>query len=206
MSFRQHVIIGVVLISFLSCITKSTNVIDKSPVKYLEIPTNSIDHTLLSYDNTVSLWKLDNKPYSGYIVEYYPDSILKQKTGIIDGRKEHRSTFWHPNGKVKQIAFYHLGKLNGSKKVWSSDSTHILLSSLNYVEGKAHGEQLKWYSSGELYKKLNLNMGKEEGIQQAYRKNGDLYANYEAKEGRIFGLKKAALCFGLDDEIIQYEK
>ena len=48
-------------------------------------------------------------------------------------------------------------------------------------------------------------MGKEEGIQQAFRKNGDLFANYEAREGRIFGLKKAALCFGLEDEKIQNE-
>ena len=31
-------------------------------------------------------------------------------------------------------------------------------------------------------------------------------ANYEAKEGRTFGLKKASLCFGLEDENIQYEK
>jgi antitoxin component YwqK of YwqJK toxin-antitoxin module len=72
--------------------------------------------------------------------------------------------------------------------------------------GKAHGEQKQWYPTGELYKKLNMNMGKEEGIQQAFRKNGDLYANYEAKEGRIFGLKKAALCYGLEDENIKYEK
>lgn len=49
-------------------------------------------------------------------------------------------------------------------------------------------------------------MGKEDGIQQAFRENSALYANYEAKEGRIFGLKKTALCFGLEDENIQYEK
>lgn len=48
-------------------------------------------------------------------------------------------------------------------------------------------------------------MGMEEGIQQTFRKNGALYANYEAKEGRIFGLKKAALCYGLEDQSIQYE-
>ena len=46
-------------------------------------------------------------------------------------------------------------------------------------------------------------MGKEEGIQQAFRKNGDLYANYEAKNGRIFGLKKASLCFGLENQKIK---
>lgn len=49
-------------------------------------------------------------------------------------------------------------------------------------------------------------MGREEGLQQAFRRNGYLYANYEARNGRIFGLKKAALCYGLEDENIQYEK
>lgn len=46
-------------------------------------------------------------------------------------------------------------------------------------------------------------MGKEEGLQQAFRENGVLFANYEAKDGRVFGLKKAKLCFGLEDESIQ---
>lgn len=49
-------------------------------------------------------------------------------------------------------------------------------------------------------------MGKEEGMQQAFRKNGDLFVNYEARNGRIFGMKKAALCFGIEDKNIQYEK
>jgi antitoxin component YwqK of YwqJK toxin-antitoxin module len=89
--------------------------------------------------------------------------------------------------------------------MWSPDSSHVLLSHLNYVAGKVHGEQKKWYPTGELFKKLHLNMGKEEGLQQAFRKNGVLFANYEAKKGRVFGLKKAVLCFGLEDEKIQYE-
>ncbi len=37
----------------------------------------------------------------------------------------------------------------------------------------------------------------------AFRKNGVLFTNYEARNGSVFGLKKAALCFGLADENIQ---
>ncbi|EPR68296.1 hypothetical protein [Cyclobacterium qasimii] len=48
-------------------------------------------------------------------------------------------------------------------------------------------------------------MGREEGLQQAFRKNGELFANYEAKDGRIFGLKRAVLCVGLEDEVVKYE-
>jgi len=96
--------------------------------------------------------------------------------------------------------------LHGDKKVWSQDSAHILLTHYTFQNGSAHGEQKKWYPTGELFKVLHLNMGKEEGIQQAFRKNGALFANYEAREGRIFGLKKAALCYGLEDEQVKLSK
>jgi antitoxin component YwqK of YwqJK toxin-antitoxin module len=45
--------------------------------------------------------------------------------------------------------------------------------------------------------------GQEEGMQKAWRENGKIYNNYEAKNGRIFGLKRASLCFQLEDEIVQ---
>ena len=98
---------------------------------------------------------------------------------------------------------FHEGKLHGTKKVWSNEFGYTLIAHLNYENGKAHGEQIQWYKTGELYKKLNLYEGNEDGIQQAFRKNGALYANYEAKNGRIFGLKKTALCYGLEDEKIK---
>lgn len=172
----------------------------------LEIPQTTVDISMLDYDNKASLWTLNDLNYSGYSVTYHQDSTLKKKVAILNGKKENQSTRWFPDGHLKQLAHYHKGKLHGEKKMWSSEADHILISHLNYYLGKAHGVQRKWYPSGELYKKLNLNMGREEGIQQAFRKNGDLYANYEAKNGRIFGLKKAALCFGLEDEQLKSSK
>lgn len=172
----------------------------------VEIPDTSVDKALLVHNKAKSLWTLDDQAYSGYIVSFYQDRTLKEKIGLFNGKKEGQLQRWYPDGHLKQVANYSKGKLHGEKKVWTSDKDHVLISQLNYQSGKVHGAQTKWYPSGELYKKLNLNMGKEEGIQQAFRINGDLYANYEAKNGRIFGLKKAALCFGLEDENFQYEK
>ena len=59
---------------------------------------------------------------------------------------------------------------------------------------------------GRALQKAELKNGKEEGMQQAFRKNGVAYANYEAREGRIFGLKKTALCYGLEDENLKSKK
>lgn len=169
------------------------------------IPNRVVNKPSLYYDNETSLWLLNNKPYSGHMVSFHPDSTLKEKVGILNGKKQNQTTQWYPDGQLKLVANYHEGKLHGEKKLWSTDAKHILITHLNYQLGKPHGEQKQWYPTGELYKLLNMNMGREEGIQQAFRKNGDLYANYEAKNGRIFGLKKASLCYGLEEETIKYE-
>jgi len=195
----------------LSC-TKKGNTEIKTPIgsvpteTTLEIPNMIIDKSKLIYNNKTALWLLDNKPYSGYAISYFPDNTIQEKTGILNGRKQNKAIEWYPDRHFKLVANYFKGKLHGEKKVWSPDTNHVLISQFNYHLGKAHGAQKKWYPTGEIYKKLNLDMGKEEGVQQAFRKNGDLYANYEAKNGRIFGLKKAALCYGLEDEKVQYEK
>jgi len=166
----------------------------------LVVPTNQIEKSELSYNRYKSLWTKNEKLFSGYAVSYYSNGNLKEKFGILNGRKQNEEIQWFLNGTICSMANYYKGKLHGEKKSWTSDSSYVLISHLNYYLGKAHGQQKKWYPTGELFKVLNLNMGKEEGIQQAFRKNGDLYANYEAKEGRIFGLKKAKLCYSLEEE------
>lgn len=172
----------------------------------VEIPNVITSDSILNYDNKKSLWTLNEDLYSGYSVSWHQDSTLATKTGIYKGRKQGRAIRWYPDGHLRQVANYERGKLHGVRKTWSSDTDHVLIAQLSYQMGKAHGEQKKWYPTGELYKVLNLNMGEEEGIQRAFRKNGVLYANYEAKNGRIFGLKKASLCYGLEDENIKSRK
>ena len=160
----------------------------------------------LNYNPNNSHWTFDGQIFSGYAVSYFPNQTLKEKIGILEGKKHNASLKWYADGHLQRSAQYAGGKLDGSKKTWSPDSLHVLVSHLNYQRGKLHGIQTKWYPTGEIFKVLNLKNGKEEGMQKGYRKNGDLYANYEAREGRIFGLKKAALCYGLEDEKIQYAR
>lgn len=164
------------------------------------IPDTTVAFSELQHIKNTSVWTWNGQPFSGYAISFYQDSSLSQQVGFSQGKKEGKASRWYPAGHLRQIATYHQGKLHGEKKVWSPDASHVLLSHLRYHLGKPHGEQATWYPTGELHKKLTLHMGREEGIQQAFRTNGALYANYEAKNGRIFGLKKASLCFGLEDE------
>lgn len=169
----------------------------------LPIPDQTVDKSALHFNTQNSTWTLDGQLYAGFANEYYPDSTLKGKFEFLDGKMQNEAVHFFPDGHPKLLETYYQGKLHGEKKMWSSDAPHILVAQLNFYQGKMHGEQKKWYPTGELFKKLNLDMGREKGIQQAFRKNGNLYANYEALNGRIFGLKKAALCFDLESEKIR---
>lgn len=195
------------ILSTSACIVdqmKDYSSVPNSAEKSLIVPINQIDKSKLTYDRFKSMWLLDSVPYSGFAITNYEDGKVNEKFGILKGKKQNESITYFPDGRYKSISHYKRGKLHGEKKTWVQDSLYLLISHLNYQNGRVHGKQKKWYPTGELFKVLNLNMGKEEGMQQAYRKNGALYANYEAKDGRIFGLKKAALCYGLEEEKIQY--
>ena len=195
------------LCALISCSKEKKVTTAESPrkEKSLQVPQKTVTLDEVVFDAKISRWLLNSTPYSGYCISKYPNGQLAEKFGVIAGRKEGPSETWFVDGHLKSSASYTRGKLDGVKSNWSPDATHILLSKLNYQNGKGHGIQRKWYATGEPFMVLTLNMGKEEGLQKAFRKNGDLYANYEAKEGRIFGMKKAKLCFGIESEIVNYE-
>lgn len=204
---NQNIIsILIVCFLFIGCL-KNNNPKDielkDSSSTLVSIPDTITMKSKLFYDTTKSAWTLNNNLYSGYLVDYYNNKLPKEKIGILNGKKHNLDIQWYADGHYKRITTYKNGKIHGDKKIWSSDIKHTLVAHYKFVSGKPHGEQKKWYVTGELFKKMNLNMGKEEGLQQAYRKNGSLYANYEAKKGRIFGLKKAELCYSLENEKIK---
>lgn len=200
---KRHLIIVVVSLLALGCSKQSnvsTDLQELDDLPSINIPSKTVDLSLLNYDNQTSIWTLDGERFSGYGVRYYEDGSLQEKFGVYNGKKQNEAEHWYPDGHLKHWAQYHQGKLHGVKKSWTPEAPHILIAHLQYRFGKAHGLQKKWYTSGEIFKILQLNMGREEGIQQAFRKNGDLFANYEAKDGRIYGLKKASLCYELENE------
>ncbi len=198
--FRSLLILSLL---FLACSEKTGELSQSTDdLNVLAVPETIISKSALKYDNSTSRWTLNDLPFSGFAVDYYSDSTLREKFGILNGKKHKKAMQYFPDGHLKIVSNYHNGKLHGERKTWSSRTPHVLIAQFNYHTGKAHGVQRKWYPTGELYKKLNLNRGKEEGIQQAFRKNGLLYANYEAKNGRIFGMKKANLCYQLEDEVV----
>ena len=143
------------------------------------------------------------KPFTGTTIAKYPNGKNARSIDYVNGKKHGKYCKWFDNGLKSFEANYENGKQHGITQSWWRNDK--LRTKSNYKKGIPHGEQLQWYKSGAKFKKITLNQGIEEGLQQSWRENGKLYNNYEARDGRIFGLKRAKLCYGLDDEIIQYQ-
>jgi antitoxin component YwqK of YwqJK toxin-antitoxin module len=183
--------------SFLFVIASCNSALDKGgPIE--KTPFIEVQKDALIRDQSNGLLLYEGELFTGRSVEKYPDGSLAEQITYLSGKKNGVHKKWFPSGTQSFEAYYIKNKREGSVNTWWGNGT--LRSSSNYISGIPHGEQKEWYSSGQLFKKTNLFQGREEGSQQAWRKNGKLYNNYVAKDGRIFGLKRANLCFELKDE------
>lgn len=174
--------------------------------KHVTVPTIDYDISDVFFDRKTSLWQLntDSTFVSGHVYERYSNGTLHKAFSVYEGKKEGSLIAYFLNGKVKYSESYSNNKLDGVVRRYAQENGHQLLAELRYKAGKLHGEQRKWFPTGELHMLMNMTMGKEDGLQKAFRKNGVLYANYEAVEGRTFGMKRSNLCYELDNEQVVY--
>lgn len=168
----------------------------------IHVPDTELAVIGMFFDKKASLWKTKNDSIvvSGKIIFFYPNGQIAKIIPVFEGKKEGVILTYYDNGDLKFLETFSNNKLNGKVKRWGTERGYQLIAELNYENGKLHGEQKKWFATGELHKLMHLENGKEEGTQKAYRKNGVLYANYEAVNGRTFGLRRSNLCYELNDE------
>ncbi|SOE23492.1 MORN repeat variant [Spirosomataceae bacterium TFI 002] len=167
----------------------------------IKIPNREVAKEKLVLIPTEGKWFLDRKAYSGFAISYFPNGKKKEQTGFINGKRQGLSQEWYENGLLKKDITYLANRKDGRSQ--SFNEKGVLVSESNFINGVVHGVQRKWYPSGKVFKEMNINMGKEDGMQKVWWENGKLYVNYEAKNGRIFGLKRSALCYELENEVVQ---
>lgn len=164
----------------------------------------SIDANSLQLKPTEGLVYYNNKPFTGTSTSSFPNGNPALSIQYVSGKKHGLLLKWFPDSTVSFQSHYAEGKQHGITKSWWSSGN--LRNQSHYKNGLVHGTQTQWYKSGVKFKELNYANGKEEGLQKAWRENGKIYSNYEARDNRIFGLKRANLCFELSDEEVQYNE
>lgn len=181
-----------ILVSVLNaCQTFSDNAI-KQPV--------AIPKTELLADNKGFGWQQDvlffkEKPYSGYVLEKYPNGQKATLNAYFKGKLEGIQHKWFDNGAKMEVRHYAENRKVSTHEGWYENGQKRYEYFIeNDIPIKTHRE---WYPNGQLYSLFNYdNQGQPEGTQQMWFANGQIKANYVIKNGRRFGFLGAKGCMG----------
>jgi len=138
-----------------------------------------------------------NQPFSGMLMETYPNRQMKAKTEYYHGRERGTSWMWYEDGRPFWERRYQNGRKHDEHKGWWPNGQPKFL--YYFANGEHEGEARDWYENGQLAQCYRYEKGQEAGLQQAWRENGKLYANYVVKEGKRFGLVNSRLCYTVKD-------
>lgn len=103
------------------------------------------------------------------------------------GERHNTWTWFHENGKTKEIAIYKDGKLNGENKQFYEDGSPYVVTTLK--DGEYEGEYKYYVETGGLKQKKQFSNGKLNGKYMAYFDVGEALKEYNTdyKDGAIFG-------------------
>ena len=117
--------------------------------------------------------KFKNTPFNGKIEVYWPNGYLKETGMIKNGKKDNLWEYYHKNGKPKEIEFFTLGILNGTREQYGSGGQ--LYIKATYKDGELDGPWIYIDPyDGWLYKKGQYKLGKKTGTWTFFTILGDI--------------------------------
>lgn len=136
-------------------------------------------------------------PFSGYLVEKYPNDSISAKIGYYDGKQNGMTTAFYQDGTIKYQRTYLNGEKHGTHIGFHQNGVKAF--EYHFVNGFNEGKHKEWFNTGMLEADMNYVNGKEFGKQQVWRPDGKPRSNYIVREnGRRYGLQGIKRCTKLD--------
>jgi antitoxin component YwqK of YwqJK toxin-antitoxin module len=122
------------------------------------------------------------KPFSGLMVDFYPDGKKRSRSGISNGLLNGISEGWHTNGQLEVREQFREGLSHGLRTKWYP--TGAKLSEAMISAGKLHGTFRRWHENGKLAEQIEMRDGSAEGLSLAYYPSGYLKAQVRLVAGK----------------------
>lgn len=125
------------------------------------------------YDNyTQAVGKMNGETSVGkWLIYNQTGQLASEGTYDDNGERDGTWTWYHLNGKTKEIANYKNTKLNGENLIFFDDGKPKIVA--NFKDGKLDGEYLLYNDKGALYEKKYFKEGKLDGLYQSYFNVGE---------------------------------
>jgi antitoxin component YwqK of YwqJK toxin-antitoxin module len=96
-------------------------------------------------------------PFTGFVLEHYPDGTLKSRSQTSKGMLDGVSEGWTPSGSLQVRECFSKGFSNGVRIKWHANG--IRQSRATLVGGKLHGPFVRWDEQGRWVEELQMQNG-----------------------------------------------
>lgn len=123
------------------------------------------------------------QPFTGWLVERYPDGQYRSRSRLADGVLSGVSEGWHPDGTLQIREHYQAGVCEGLRTRWHTNG--VVMSQTTFVAGRPEGVFRRWHPNGVLAEQIEFRDGKEHGTSLALYPSGHLRASARVAEGEL---------------------
>jgi antitoxin component YwqK of YwqJK toxin-antitoxin module len=149
-----------------------------TPAEPVEVPRTQLEL------QSARLYQIGaTNPFSGFMVERYPDGALRSRSAVTNGLLQGLSEGWHTNGQRQVSEQFKNGVSHGARAKWYASG--IKCSEAGILDGKLHGLFRRWHEDGTLAEEVEFVAGQPEGASLAYFPNGALKARVVMHAGKI---------------------
>jgi len=121
-------------------------------------------------------------PFSGVMVEHYPDGALRSRSTVTNGLLHGISEGWYTNAQIQVSEHFKEGVSHGLRTKWYTSGAKQ--SEANIANGQLSGTFRKWHENGMLSEQVEFVAGQPEGISLAYFPSGCLKTRVVMKGGK----------------------
>lgn len=122
-------------------------------------------------------------PFTGVMLEKYPDGKLQSRSELKDGQIDGLSEGWLTNGVLQVQERFANGVSHGVRTKYHPNGQK--LSEANIENGKITGLFRRWHDNGQLAEEVNMRDGNADGPSVAFYPSGFLKAEAELKNGNV---------------------
>ncbi len=171
-SSRPHLLLVVLLFAFYAC----SDPPEPAP------PFEALLVDLVRIEGRLHLAG-DENPFTGVMVEHYPDGRTKSRVELEDGVLHGVAEGWWRDGTLQMREHFVAGASHGTRLRWYADGTRE--SETEIVNGQLHGTFKLWHENGELAQEIEMRNGRPHGESKAYFPSGYLKAVAEMNQGQV---------------------
>jgi antitoxin component YwqK of YwqJK toxin-antitoxin module len=121
-------------------------------------------------------------PFTGFMLEHYPDGVLRSRSAVANGLLHGVSEGWYTNKQIQVSENFKEGVSHGLRTKWYPGGAKQ--SEAQIVDGKLNGTYRKWYENGALSEQAEFAANQPEGISLAWFPSGSLKARVAMKQGQ----------------------